>query len=68
MRGNSIADVKDGGKKPILQAFCLIPATTLSGCLKAGQQGQGTGSQRELLGRDATEGVRTDWDVTPAQP
>lgn len=68
--GNSAADVKYGGKKTLLQvkSHSLTPATTLSVCLTAGQQGQGTGRQTQLLGRDGTEGVRSDWDVTPAQP
>lgn len=46
------------GGKSVLQAksHSLTPATTLSGCLTAGHHGQGAGSQRQLLGRDATEG------------
>lgn len=46
------------GGKSILQArsHSLTLATTLSGCLTAGQQGEVAGSQRQLLGRDATEG------------
>lgn len=70
MLGNSAADVKYGGKKTLLQvkSHSLTPATALSVYLTAGQQGQGTGRQTQLLGRDGTEGVRSDWDVTPAQP